>query len=806
MTNLTAHLRSRVPGGAVACRTSSCPGSRAYRACVATRHAPGNLPTDLSSFVGRREEVHDLRRLLSEARVVSVIGPGGVGKSRLALRVASEAQRAFRDGSWLVELASVSDPSLLPEAVAGGIHVPERPDRDPVEALRTYLADREVLLLLDNCEQLADACSALLAETLPWAPRVRVLATSQEVLGLPGEAVYPLQPLVVPDIGKGLGSAATSPATALFADRAASALNGFRVTKANVDAVVAICRRLDGLPLAIELAAAHARTLSPAQILDRLDERFQLLATRSQVVPARHQSLRAAVEWSYDLCNKPERLVWSRLSVFPATFDLSAAEAVCAGEGLTAAEVAEAVKDLVDRSVLISEPRPWEMRYRLLESIREYGQDMLRAAAADQVQTVSLAVLRSRHFDWYAALADRFDRAWFGPHQHELLEQLRAEVPNIRAALSFTAEEPARTERGLMLAGSLGFFWRVSAMREGQNRLIRLLKAETTPSSGRARALIALGWLMTARAEQEGEPVVSEALSVTERFEPDRVARARLLKGALLTQRNPPQALPEMKQAVAAAQRIGSTEDTAYALFGLGWTLALAGSPDEAELRFRESRALCEAAGELWWHGVVDFRRSLIAWLHGDLELAAATAVDALRASRRVPDLLACADAICVVGATEVGRDDRHAAYLFGAAWRYWDDAGGSIVCTPPWDSLLADAKERCRSAIGSTVFDERSGKGRDDGLVVAAAAVLGERPYSTRPQQPAGNFGLTRREFEIAGLIAEGLTNREIAANLVISIRTAETHVQHVLAKSGFTTRSQVAAWYVSRNQHTDD
>ena len=765
---------------------------------------PGNLPTDLSSFVGRRQEVHDVRRLLSEARLVSVIGPGGVGKSRLALRVASELQRAFRDGIWLVELASVSDASLLPEAIAGAIRVPERSNRDPVEALRTYLSDRDALLVLDNCEQLRDACAAVLAATLPRAPEVRVLATSQDVLGLPGEAVYGLKPLAVPATREGLESAETAPAAALFADRAASALNGFCMTRENVDAVVDICRRLDGVPLAIELAAAHARLLSPAQILERLDDRFQLLATRSHAVPARHQSLKAAMEWSYDLCNKPERLAWNRLSVFPATFDLHAAEAVCAGEGLTNAEVAEAVSELVNKSVLISEAHPWGMRYRLLESIREYGLHMLHESA-NQDQAVSEAVLRSRHLNWYVAMADQFDRDWFGPQQHGLLEKLQAELPNIRAALSFAAEQAAQSEQALMLAGNLGFFWRVSAMREGQNWLIRLLLAKAPPSRGRARALVALAWLLTARSRQEGEAIVSEALTVAEQFDPERVPRAMLVRGTLMSHHDPRQACAVFEEAVSAAKKVRSTADHAYALLGLGWSLGLAGAPEETEALVGESKALCEVAGELWWRGVVDFRRSLIAWMHGDHERMATAAMDALRASHLVPDLLTCADSVCIVGAAQAGRDSRNAAYLLGAAERHWEDAGGSVLCTPPWAPWLAEAKDRCRAAIGAAAFDEHYGRGKKDGLVIAMAAVLGERPEPKQQPPATCDFALTRRELEIVELIAQGLTNREIAAKLVISTRTAETHAQHVLIKTGFSTRSQVAAWHAGRAQPTD-
>jgi non-specific serine/threonine protein kinase len=334
------------------------------------------LPTDLTSFVGRGQDLRDVRQLMARSRLVSLIGPGGVGKSRLALRVAAQMERSFRDGCAVVELASAVDPAGVAELVAGSLGVPESSGRASEEALIAYVGNRELLLLLDNCEHVRDACASLLAVMLPKAAGLRVLVTSQEVLGIPGESVYRLQPLVVPEHGVTPEMAEVSPAVALFADRAASALNGFELTAGNAEAVVELCRRLDGMPLAIELAAAHARVMSPAQVLERMGDRFHLLASRSSAVPLRQQSLRAAVDWSYELCSPAERVLWARLSVFRGSFGLVAAEAVCASDG--SADVGQTVGALVDRSVLISEPHARGMRYRMLETIRESGRHRLR--------------------------------------------------------------------------------------------------------------------------------------------------------------------------------------------------------------------------------------------------------------------------------------------------------------------------------------------------------------------------------------------------------------------------------------------
>jgi non-specific serine/threonine protein kinase len=624
-----------------------------------------------------------------------------------------------------------------------------------------------------------------------------VLTTSQEVLGLPGEAVYRLSPLVVPDPGESAEMAEVSPAVALFADRAARALNGFQLTMDNVGAVVELCRRLDGMPLAIELAAANARVLSPAQLVERLGDRFDLLAGRSGAVLGRQQSLKAALEWSYDHCSETQRLLWERLSVFPATFDLAAAEAVCTGTGL--ADVVKTVGELVDRSVLVSHPHASTMRYRLLETIREYGARKLREAD-DRGAGVPEEVLRSRHLDWYAAQAAEIDRSWFGPGQRERLERLHVELPNLRAALSFAAEHPPYGRGGLKLAGSLAYFWRVSALREGEQWLRRLLEAGSEPTEERARALVALAMLLNSRGQQGAAQVAEEALAAAASVDASLVPRAMALRAISMAGPDLASAAGELRAALAEAERTGLPSERAAAMHNLAWSLGRSDRAAEAERYFIESLSLCEDAGELSWRGAIQVRRALVAWIHGDLELMRTAATNALRASRLVDDLLTSANAVCLIGVAAVGSRDATAATLFGAAERVWEDAGGSIVAHPPWRSLLDDAKARCRAAIGVAAFDRRYRQGRHQPPEEAIAAALDEspRPPSVPPAQP--DFGLTRRELEVVDLVAQGLTNKEIAQRLVISSRTADTHVQNVLTKTGFNTRAQVAAWHAAR------
>jgi predicted ATPase/DNA-binding CsgD family transcriptional regulator len=365
----------------------------------------GNLPLQLTSFVGRRSEVAEVKRMLSASRLVTLKGPGGVGKTRLALKVATDVRRAFGDGVWLVELGQLRDPALLPHTLAESVGLWEQPGRPLTAALEEYLAPRRLLLVLDNCEHLVEAVAVEVDLLLRFCPELRVLATSREPLGILGEVMLSVPPLSVPDPHRpcSLPELSRFEAVRLFADRAASAVPDFDLTEDNQLAVVEICQRLDGLPLAIELAAVRLRALSAQEIAHRLSDRYQLLTTGSRAAPARQQTLRACIQWSYDLCSPPEQLLWARLAVFDGGFELNAAEGICAGDGLAQANMLDLVASLVDKSILVGE-RGAVMRYRMLDSIREFGREKLQ-------QTGEYAALRRRHRGWYADLVARVNVA-----------------------------------------------------------------------------------------------------------------------------------------------------------------------------------------------------------------------------------------------------------------------------------------------------------------------------------------------------------------------------------------------------------
>jgi predicted ATPase len=343
---------------------------------MAERRSPvGNLPADLTSFVGRGGELSQLRRLLGQSRLVTLTGVGGVGKSRLALRVARQLSRFFIDGAWLVELSALQDPALLAQAISQALGVADRAPGDPVQVLTDALARRNLLLVVDNCEHLVPACQELLTVLLQAAPGLRVLATSREVLKIPGERVWQVLPLAVPQPGApvSVAAVATCPGVVLFVRRAVDVQPAFAVTAANAAAVAQVCALSEGVPLFLELAAAQVRSLSVQQLADRMADRLNLPARRCSAVVARHQSLRAAVEWSFTLCSEPERRMWVRASVFAGRFDLAAAEKVCAGDDLPADQVLNALAGLIDKSILVAAEHDGMHRYWMLDTLREYG-------------------------------------------------------------------------------------------------------------------------------------------------------------------------------------------------------------------------------------------------------------------------------------------------------------------------------------------------------------------------------------------------------------------------------------------------
>jgi non-specific serine/threonine protein kinase len=774
------------------------------------RRVVGNLPAELTSFVGRRGEVAEVRRLLSGSRLVTLTGVGGVGKTRLALRAAAGLRRAFGDGVWLVRLDQLRDEALVAQAVAGALGLQARSGFSPDAALAEYVADRRVLLVLDNCEHLVDAVAKLADQLLRAAPGLRVLATSRESLNIAGETVLPVPPLAAPDSRQELTLAQLGrfPAVALFAERAAQVVPGFAVTGANRAAVAGICHRLEGLPLAIELAAARARVLSPEQIGARLGDRLGLLTRGSRANPARQQTLRASIEWSYELCSRAERLLWARLSVFAGGFELDAAEGICADDRLAAEDVLDLLAALADKSVLIAEhDESGGVRYRLPETLREFGQERLQESG-------EYPALRRRHRDWYEQLAAQADTGWLSPQTADRVARLFREHANVQAAQDFCQAEPGEAEAGLRIAMHVWLFYYLDGgyVSEGRYRLGQALARSREPTVWRVRGLLLASLLATASGDRDAAlPLLEQGTSLARQLD-DPATRAFAaycaavfctfggdLQQAIAHYEDGLEALPAA--AVHARQR-------ALLLLNLANAAGLAGDEERAVACHREFVALTGAGGELshpshsgYWLWV----QGLAAWRRGDLDRAAGLQQQSLRLRAGRSDLrrsTLCVEALAWIAAS--ARQYERAAGLLGAAAGLWRSMGTTLDGYGHLVGFQRDCERQARQALGQTAFQAAFHRGLEMPAEDALAYALQQPPQEPPKKPPApavpGGALLTPRELQVARLLARGCSNKEIAAELVISPRTAEGHVERILTKLGFTSRAQVAAWAASQ------
>ncbi|WP_046732345.1 ATP-binding protein [Streptomyces humi] len=761
-----------------------------------------HLPVETTSFVDRRDEQAAGRELLAKARLVTLTGPGGVGKSRLAAHIAARVARAFPDGVRYVALAGLRDPELVPLAAADALGLHDHSARPPLDALVTRLRDRRLLLVVDNCEHLLAASAGLAAALLHGTTGVRVLATSRHRLGLTEEHLLEVRPLPVPDPDGDLCAAGSQAALALFADRAAAVLPGFRLTPANRAAVARLCRRLDGLPLAIELAAVRMRVLGLDQLLARLDDRFRLLTTGSPAALPRHQTLRAAVDWSHDLCGGPERLAWARLSVLPGSFDLETAEAVC--HELHAQDVLEAVAGLVEQSVLVREDAPdgAGTRYRLLDTLRQYGLDRLRERSGAE------AAARRRHRDHVQRRASAHEAAWFGPGQRETVARLRADQDNLRAALDFCLTTPGEARAGLRLAGTLWFYWHAcGAPREGRHWLDRALDADPEPTPERARALWVSALLAGSPEDlTRGLRRAREARALAERLgDPAEAAHADYVIGVVQLFADELTAARVHYETTVARGPVPGQHLSLHGLdlVELACVHALLGRAERAVAVCGRALRLCEAHGEDWVRSYVLRVLALAHAVRADWRRAEPHAREALRRKLDVHDVIGIGLTLDLLAriADGLGAAER-TAVLLGGADRVWSDIDPDRWGSAALDSARRACETHARAALGEDGYQRAHGRGGALGLaeIVAYALDGRPRPSGAEPAPGTAPVRLTRRETEVAELVAEGLGNQQIADRLVIARRTAEGHVERILGKLGFRNRSQIAAWVTAR------
>lgn len=756
-----------------------------HRRVTGSRAARGPLPVQATRFVGRRREVADVRGLLTSARIVTLAGPPGVGKTRLALRTAEEVARRFRDGVWMVELEGLRDSSLLAHEVARALGLHDASISWVVETLAQHLGDRRLLLVLDNCEHLLDACAVLVDSLLRSCPRLQVLATSRQSLGIASETVFRVPPLSVPEKGSVAGEAVE-----LLVARAASVLSGKRLDRDQEEAAAELCRRLDGIPLAIELAAVRLKTLTIEQILDRLGDRFGVLGEGGRAAPPHRRTLRAALDWSYALTSEEERTLWERLSVFPGGFDLPAVEAVCVGDPLPVEGVVDGLDGLVDKSVMSAIRSGTEMRYRMLESVRDYGLETLRLRSEEPA-------LRSRHRDHYSMLCQQAWEHWTDSTQPRWFERLEHEHDNLRAALDWCVES-GEPEIGCDMASNMWLYWEARGhLTEGRRRLANLLGALGSDGQVRAKALWVAGYLALGQSDVEAAaPLLQESVDLatttgdqeSAAFATQYLGLCRLFVGDLIG------AAERFEQALEMQRRIGQPA-AAFTLSDLAFTVMLGADTGRAVRLYEKALAMTERGGDPWTRSHCLWGLGMAAWLEGDEARAEQAEKEALRLVGEIDErtgIALCLEALAWISASR--RDLERTARLRGAALSVWESIPRRLP--RPLHEHATRCEQIARGALGAERFTRLVEEGRR--LDRAAAVALGlEKEQSRRTARPErGRAVLSRREIEVAELVAKGMTDREIAAELVIAQRTAESHVQHILTKLGFRSRSQIAAW----------
>lgn len=672
---------------------------------------PNNLPKQVTSFIGRERELAEVRKLLGNTRLLTLTGPGGIGKTRLSLQVGAEVTDDYSDGVWFVELAAVADSRLVPQTVASVLGVKEEAGRPVAEALVTYVKNRLLLLILDNCEHLVLACAELASQLLRSASHLKILTSSRENLHIAGESVYTVPGLSVPDIHHGapLEAMPQYEAMRLFIDRAVAAQPAFRMTDQNGTAIADICRRLDGIPLAIELAAAHVRALSVEEIAAHLTDRFRLLVRGDRTAVPRQQTLQALIDWSYDLLIEPERALLRRLSVFAGGWTLEAAEAVAAGGEIAEPDVLDLLSRLVEKSLVAADLDA--ARYRLLETVRRYALDRL-GRAGEEART------RSRHLAFYLALAEKARPQLVGREQGAWLARLDLERENLLSAHAWCDDAPGGAESGLKLVSSMRRYWMIRGLLGlGHRVTVEALGRPGAQQRSLARweALCDAGQLggwMGRYAEAQG--YLEECLAIARDLgDKERVASVLQPLGlASLGQGNLLAAREYFGEALALARELGNRRELAAALNALAQLHRVEGDLDKAEPLYQDVLALARELGDRESIAIALLNLAMVSIARGfgDRVRSMLLEVSAIVDEIGSKPLAQSALEVCA-GLAAFSEQWERVARLYGAVEAHTERTG--LHRDPADQAFLAPLIARAQEALGAAAFAAAEATGR---------------------------------------------------------------------------------------------
>jgi predicted ATPase/DNA-binding CsgD family transcriptional regulator/transcriptional regulator with XRE-family HTH domain len=811
---------------------------------ITTTEPHCNLPHPISSFIGRDREIGEVKRLMSSSRLVTLTGAGGSGKTRLAIEAARQMLDLYPDGVWFVAFAPLSDSTLVHQTIASTLMVREDPSRPLIESLGVHLHSKHLLLVFDNCEHLIAECAQAAHTLLQACPRLSILATSREALRIEGEEQYHVPSLSLPSRAEipSPDQMGESEAVRLFVNRVTLVQPAFTLTAENSSPVAQICQSLDGMPLAIELAAARVRALSVQQVAERLDDRFHLLTGGSRTAPARQQTLAAALDWSYALLSEAERSVLLRLSIFAGGATLEAAEAICAGQGVNAGDVLDLLSRLTDKSlIVVDRPEDGWMRYRLLETIRQYAHEKL-GQAGEVTET------RNRHLNYFVQWAEKAEPYLDGGEQILWLQRFEMEHDNLRAALEWSQAAPDTGESGLRLAAASGSFWGLhDHISEGRMRLAAALahKGAQGPTPARAIALHRASllafyqsdYLVTrAMAEESldisGKQGTAGRLGVANAFE--------MLAEVASETGDYPSAFKLYEKALTLYRELGYLVYIGSTLKMVGWSAMRTGDYEQARLRLEEALVMCRQTGDP--HQITSTLAGLgeLATRTGQYERADELLEESLKICRKIGEKWNIAIALGSLGWVALRRHDfgkmrvllresltirRETGDRGGMAWCLEKLAeAASFEGEPEKVARLFGAASALRAPTGSVI--DHADIPNHDRLVSELQTALGMEaamaaraegeampldemiPYAlSEPESPPAESahgenekfgGLTARESEVAAWIARGKSNREIARNMTVGVKTVETYVTRILNKLGFDSRVQIATWMV--------